>query len=961
MTATQTDTPLAASLPGRTEFLDLLSQTGLADTGIQSAAFVIIDIKGLGNLNLKYGSSTGDQAIEKVALWLINRKPKGTKLFRLAGDEFILYDHTGPDQVGELVQTITATPVEVGTGSDGKPVTVKLNAASAISRSAGEPLETVYFRARQLFSKSKKLRTPIVDTGGALPETYFFPMKSKIIRRQADLDLLNRQFRESLVSKGSILFIEGQAGIGKTKLISQFLSDVRENFDPTLLLGMAHHARIPPPHHLIRRALSRFLHQNQDRFYDLLNRLSGVDIREIYQIMPELDAERLTRMDFSTPGQHYDFALFDSLIRFLDLVAETGPLVIWFEDFHDADAGSWNFLRYLSGSIASKSIFILITAREIDFENPRYPQSMRELFYELRNQPSIRFHRLQPFTLEETAAFCHEFRFFRRLPPKGVEFIYQISKGNPLYIVELAKYLVASPRLIRKIEKGQTQEGFDIPTTIQDIVLGELSSLTREEMEFTRFLSVLGFEIHHDQIGWMSGRNEYHVQSLVDALKFKNVIADSATASHTGVYHFSHPMVRSVVYNAMSMKKRRGYHRQVADMLEKRTGSEKDISHLADHYYLAAEWDKSYRYALDCAVQAKQVYDYETAFLFFSRAREIAKIQRNDANFADMVQKEGEILQYLGRNDEAFKRLTKSAKLMEARGNQYGAAYNLLLMAQIHSYRAAYGDALNLLTRAKKLISGNVSLYGMLLGEECWIYRILGDYERSIRAGEEALDILLKSSPKRETGMVYSNLGEIFYRTGDLNKGDDLFRKRLDISRSIGDRESEALALYNLAKMRLESGRGSEAGGYLAEAWKIASEIGSPLVSARVLVQKAQFALESGDTAHAHHLVDEAFGLVDRSQFNYLRPQLYILRAQAYLIARDVSPADKQARSALSLASKSQIPEMEGIAWRVLADCQLAMKHDHDAVKSYEKAIAILSTLNHWQADLARRRRDAIG
>jgi len=945
MTSTQDS---VTQFPGKAEFLAFLADPKPQIGTPAQLAVIIADIKGLGNLNLRHGVSAGDEILRTVARYLKSECFPGSLIFRRSGDEFVIIDTVSSPQTIEIfVTSLMGHRFEIPVPGDPKPVAARLNVASATRRTDTDSLGDIYIRARQSFTTAKKLQTPVVDSDGDIPSQYHFPLKNKISFRAEELELMEQVWKDAVLFKGNILFLEGQAGIGKTKAINYFLQETRDKMDPVILLGMAHHVRIPAPYHLIKRALSRFFYQYPEKFYKLMNKLTEADVRELFQFLPELDAERLTNLRFTSPSQQFDYALFEAILHFLDLLAEGTTLIVWFEDFHDADSGSWNFIRYLSANLAGRNILFLVSMREQDWENPKVSDHKKTVFLELKNAGAVRFHRMQPFTLEETAGYCQEFKFFKRLPAKGIEFIYQISKGNPLYIVELAKFLVGNPRVIKRIEKGALPtEGFEIPSTIQDVVLGELKGLSREELEFTRFLSVIGTELPQDMIGLLSGRNDLHVQSLIDSLRFKNVLTEGHDGRDTRTLIFSHPMIRTVVYNAMSLKKRRAFHLQVAGALEQNLDATADYALLADHYYLAAEWEKSYKYSMACALQAKQVYAYESAYQFFSRAREIAKITFNEAAFADMVQKEGEILQFLGRYDEAFKRLSKSVKLQEGRKNFYEAAHNYHLMAKIQHFRGQFTESLTTLARGKKMISNNVALYGLLLGEECWIYRVIGDYEKSLNAGREALEILDRSAPKRETGFVYNNLAEIYYRIGDIQTANQYLTRRLEISRAIGDKESEAMALNNLAEIRLEFNRVDEAEPFLDEALSIAREIGNPQVTARVLASRVQFFTVKEQSDPANTLLDEVHSIADQCQYNYIKPLLYLERAELYSLTGEPVAAEKQARSALNLAVKSHSREFEGVSYRILGEIAGKNGRYQDAVGFFDKAAPILKALN---------------
>ena len=780
-------------------------------------------------------------------------------------------------------------------------------------------------------------------------ESSFFPQKNKIVHRKHELELLKSKFSSASEHKGSILFFEGQAGIGKTKTINYFIENLPVS-ETVILVGGAQHLHTPPPYHAIKKAITRFMLQDAENFYDALKKLDETHILQFLQFIPELNIERLPEFSFLKPSKQFESALFEAILHFFSHLSEKKTLVLCLEDFQDADFGTWQFLKFLNFNLDRKNILVIINIREFDFENESHSESLKSVFFELKNSPLVYFHKFKPFDLQVTSDYCSEFKFFKRLPPKGIEFIFNLTKGNPLYIVEIAKYLISSPRLIEKIEQGTLAlEGFDIPSTIQDVVLAELKHLSAEERDFARFLSVLGFEISVEVVRTVTSQSSEQLHTLLDKLKARNVIVDSNTEGTSHKIQFSHPMIRTVIYNEMQTKKRRGFHLQIADQMEKYIDYSVDLVLLADHFFLAGDWTKSYKYAIACALQAKQVYAYDTAYQFFSRAREIAKFTSNTDAFAEMVQKEGEMLESLGRYSEAYKRLSQSAKIMEKKADHFGVANNFLLMAKIHHVQGEFQDSLKLLKKAKSLISDNVALYGLILGEECWIYRILGDYQQSLDSGNKALEILGKSAPKRETGLVYNNLAEIYYRMGDYKTAETYFIKRLEISKLIGDKPSEAMSLNNIGELKLAFDKVNESREQIEKAVLMAREISTPETLARVLSTCAVYHYEVKDIELSQTTLDEVFSISDLSNYQYIRPQLYILRSRLYLAENDFENALKHAKSALNLSAKSKSIEFQGLSYQVLGDIYFAKSDLESATLNYKQSVAILEKINLLQ------------
>lgn len=917
----------------------------------QHFSLVLISIPDYIKFSAKSGLKAAYQLLDNVVEHLIQAKEIDDSLYQFQPNEYVLIHPSHSEKwIQYIVQIIERLNSDPSILTNEKPNNIFIFCSGILSTSDRSNNQLLYLTVyQQVVLQRRKLSLSRSSESSNL-DNILFPQRNKINHRQYELDLFESAKNKAFIGNGNILFLEGQAGIGKTKVINYFLERTRDSFDVFVLYGATQHVHTPSAYHAIKNALVRFLNQSPDLFYAYVHLLDEVDIRELFQFIPEMDSERLPEIQFDKPSKLYDFALFEALVRFITRISNDKKLVIWLEDFHDADLDSWQFIKYLASNISKEKFLLIISSRELDYFNNEYPDILRSILMDLKNMPVVRFHRVAPFDLQETIDYCSEFKYFKRLPTKSIEFIYSLTKGNPLYIYEISKLLASNPKLLQKIENNALSiEDLEIPSSVQDVVMAELSSLTKEEKRIIEFLSALGFEINTSTVKTIIQEDpkelDHHFQKLIE----HNVLLDISTEANHQRVQFSHPMIRTVIYNTMGSKKRKTYHLQIAESMERYLDYSVDLVLLADHFYLAGIWEKAYKYAIACALQAKQVYAYQTAYQFFSRAREIAKYQYQDENFSEMVAKEGEMLELLGRYKEAYQRLSKSGKMMESKQNSFGAANVYLLMGKILHIQGQFQESLKILKKAKSLINNNVALFGFILGEECWIHRILGDYQQSISCGTHALEILERSTPKRETGLVYGNLAEIYYRLGNFQKAFDLFNRRLSISQMISDKFSESLSLNTLSELLLAYDRIDEAEKYATSALTLAMEIGNPEVLTRVLANQTHLYLEKKNPQTAHQTLDEAFSVAERSNYHYIRPKLYLLRAHAYLLDNDSKSAQQQATSALTLSGKSKAIEFQGLSYQLLGDIYCSLKNQNLTIEYYLKGIELLQPIHILQ------------
>lgn len=946
------------NLPLLSQWMATVGPRKVSDVGFPVQLW-IIDVRSLFSINEQLGHAMGDFVMQNMANRLHVIGGEQLTLFRGFSDEIIIeWIEKEPHFVQQTVNMLSSFSMDMPVNQAGKPVKVKFHIAGVRSESVEETFQDLYLRCVQGLSAARRILQPIIHQ---IPETsipFYFPQKSKFLHREKELNRLFELGKSSVCGRGETVIIDGLAGSGKTKLINHFIEQYDKFYDPWFLIGAAQHLFISPPYLPIKRALDRFRFKHSDRFYAYINQLSDSDIIEMFQFLPEMDFDRIRKdVSFAKGSKQHDYALFDAITRFYTLLSYDKGLVIWFEDFHEADTGSWQFLAHLAHHIKELPILVVISIRDGDYTNLNLKPINKKLYQEFKETANVHQINIQSFSLTETRDYLREMKFFSQLPDAAVDYVYRISKGNPLYIYEFSKYLISNPKQIKKLESGSDlKEMTDIPETIQDVVLTEISNLSKMEKEFVRYLSTFGFEINRHWIDLCSPFSESLTREMTQSLIAKNVLVEALSRTSGDFLEFYHPMVRTTVYSTLSLKKRRLYHQETAKKLEANPSSNADFVTLADHYFLAAEWEESFRYAVACGLQSKQVYAYETALQFFSRAREIAKIRGHEADFADMVQKEGEVLEYLGRYDEAFVKLAKSAKMMESVNQPYEAAHNLHLMAKIQHAKGHLDESLKSLKKAKSLIKNDVSLYGLILGEECAVNRVTGEYLQSLASGKEALEILSKSSPKRETGIVYQNLGEVYYRLGEKELAVEYFKKRLEISVSLVDKPSEAMAFLGLSELFLAYGELDQGKYFLDEAEPICAEIRHPETQSRFFILQSFLSLEHRNFEDAFARIDQAAGIIDAMDYEVLKPLPYIIRSALYSQDGQYKTAVSQAKSAITLAQKAKAVEFQGIAHRVLGDSYKAQQQFPSAIKSYQEAISYLEKLNLPQLNRTRLR-----
>ncbi|MCX7011077.1 MAG: AAA family ATPase, partial [Candidatus Sumerlaeota bacterium] len=296
------------------------------------------------------------------------------------------------------------------------------------------------------------------------------------VGRLREIKTLLQALQDAREGFGGIVLLLGEPGIGKTRTAEEFAGQARGR-GATVLWGRCHEGEEPPPYGPWTAALRPFLRSIDAQ---VLRQSMGEGAADIAQILPELrrclgGLEPPARL----PTADGEQCLFSSLVVFLRTTAQGNPLVVILDNLHLADPGSLKFLRHLAAELAECRLLIVGTCRNPE-ETRRDPlaATLEELAKTRRFQ---RLH-LDGLGRDEVREFLR-----RSLPGSSnaqAEAIHARTEGNPLFIVELVRQMLAGP------EPDVTMQ--TLPEGIRQAIGRRLGRLPPQCITVLQMASVLG-------------------------------------------------------------------------------------------------------------------------------------------------------------------------------------------------------------------------------------------------------------------------------------------------------------------------------------------------------------------------------------------------------------------------------------------------------------------------------------
>ncbi|MBC7545573.1 MAG: AAA family ATPase, partial [Candidatus Sericytochromatia bacterium] len=421
------------------------------------------------------------------------------------------------------------------------------------------------------------------------------PHTSRLVGRQHELQRLSHLLESLIIGhRGSLCVIEGEPGIGKTRIMQAFagLATAR---GATCLAGNADpYDQIVPYRswrQIIAQLFSLDMTQTPERQRQtVIARLRPLGDRE--SLAPLLNAvlplhfpenDRTQPMSGKLRGEQ----LRDLLIALLEREAQSRPLVLLLEDLHWMDAASWALLGHYCRNTPSAMILM-----SIRFQGETGPVA----FVQLRNEPRCQRLLLGPLAESEVAQLAADQLGVAELPPAVARFIYQRAEGHPLFSEEVANSLRDAGLLVNRAGLCQWQgstlalANLEVPTTVAGVITNRVDRLTPSQQLTLKVASVIGRRFGFRQlqdIFPMTAQRE-RLQEHLDALRREDLIAYGPFAGEV-TFQFKHAITHDVVYGLMLFEQRQQLHTATALWLEAHHADD-----LATHYpALAHHWGRA--------------------------------------------------------------------------------------------------------------------------------------------------------------------------------------------------------------------------------------------------------------------------------------------------------------------------------------------------------------------------------
>jgi predicted ATPase/class 3 adenylate cyclase len=824
-------------------------------------------------------------------------------------------------------------------------------------------------------------------------------LRARLIGREVQLRKMIELSNNLNQGVGGLIWIEGEPGIGKSRLMAEFAASIAENgvlrWSGTSSPQKSDHA-FSLFSDVIARALNVRPADTPDQIRAKINqaieswprdaKMSRAYLEMLLGVRPSgLEAERLAGLEPEQLRQQ----TFVALRRLFRSLVGQQPLVLLLDDLHWVDPMSAELLLFLVTMVATIPILFVCAQRRqgADLPNDRLIKVQG-----LIPTQTIQLA-LQRLSASESEALLDELLPRTELPVRMRQLVLKQSEGNPYFIEEFVRMLIEQGYLRHsdggwKVDASQDVSDLPVPSSLDVLVRSRIDALPPDLRQLLQEAAVVGAPFETGLLGKVS--DNPNVLASVRRLESRLLIRWAADGNQ---WHFSHPLIETVAYTTMLKTRRRTLHLRVAQALEIQwVGAEADhAEQLAYHFTQTDQNGKAITYLVMAGERAAAQYANEEAISYLERAA-----QRLDAEpeAADDLRWRiaaglGDAYRAVGRHGDSTATLKAGLALTVTAGlsdDLRAGLYRRLgdtarKQGEMDTAREQYGMALTILSQPTAP-EAQTEVARSLTGV-AWTYFLQGRAAEAREACETSLEMARSAGAVADLATAENLMGGIYYRqsewipalhhttramvlreqmgytwgvastlgnlgilavsAGHWNKAWSFFERCLALQQDIGDTEGLAIAHNNLGSLARDQGKLDLAEHHFRESLRVATPFemvfhiaNSGLGLAHVLLLKGQIAL-------AREAIAASLARAKEIGTEALLAEIQKIQAEILLARSKLDRAKEVAEQAAVRAARMGNRSLEAAGWRVASEIEVRRgdpRAAHEALAKAQRALA---------------------
>lgn len=640
---------------------------------------------------------------------------------------------------------------------------------------------------------------------------------ARLIGRDKEFEVLKKLLIQTSESEGQTVFIAGEAGIGKSRLVAE-LEKYARNKKITMLSGRCTFKQGVQPYQPFVEAIKNYFDIKGVGTDDRLREFVREKAPELTNRLPLLRMFLNIKEDDDVVLESKE-QLWEAIFNLIVSISRERAIILFLDDMQWADEDTLNLFYYTSRNITMKKVMIAGTYRSEDVladpEGKAHP--LLEIQRQLNREGLLTVLELQRLAATDVHSMVDSLFPGTDFGEPFYEAVFSETEGNPFFAMEMLK-LLRSEGIIEKVNGTyrlhENFDRFEIPGKIHDIVMMRIGRLNEEEREMLEVGAVEGESFQSDTIAVCLDLRRIHVLRKLQVLEREHHVIHPQDK----MYRFDHGKIREILYDSILPELRTEYHLMIGDFFATVHEGQDHMSPTIAHHYLQGNNDrKALPYLITAGERARVIFANDQALEHYRNALRIIATLEKDEHEKERVKGKDIVLEGLGdvclltgKHDDAMEYY--NALIDELHIGSAHWSDILRKLGTIYFNKGETDKALALLNEAEHSLTDTEvddaiqKTIGKIKVNRARIYKSKGLYEDAKKEIEEGIRMLGNEGNFKERADAYNNLGNILVDQGDLDRAIEMHSKSLKLREEAVDQKGIAEAYNNLANVYYEKG-----------------------------------------------------------------------------------------------------------------------------------------------------------
>jgi len=604
-----------------------------------------------------------------------------------------------------------------------------------------------------------------------------------LVGRTAELTKLKGAFESALVNRSSVVALQGEAGVGKTRLMQE-LGVHAQSKGAVVLAGSASDAGLPYAPWV--EAARQYVAQAPG---ELLRRMLGRNASEFVKLVPDIAAKLGTIPPSKPLGEQQDkIRFYEAVTQFFISICTESPLLLLFDDMQSADQPSLDLLEYFVRSTGNLRVLTTCCYRSEDVQpdNPLYRSLMK-----LNRQRLLETIHVKNLGKEETIELIKQTFGEQTISPEFADLIYQRTEGNPFFVEEVLRSLVEDGTIFRTESKWDQKpiQEIVLPESVKSVLKSRLTKLQPETLNVLTMASVMGSEFDFEVLHEVSQVEEDALLQRLEKAFSAGLVQQ--IPRQKSIFKFTDDRIRELLLNDLIPIRRGKYHLRIAEAMQKvySRNLEGYSEAIANHFSEGGDTEQTIKYSIMAGDRNRTIHVYDEAIGDYKRAVDIIDLEEGkEKEIEPLLEKLAECHLYAGRFRNAIQAYQRALAILEQLGDKKGCARVCIALDRTYVRAEVRGtisaDARQILKHGLTCLGEETesfeaaSIYGRLAAQ----HSAMEEWNEALEWTEKAMEVGNKTGNHFAVAEALATKGSFLTDTGKIDEGLPFWQQALDLA-----------------------------------------------------------------------------------------------------------------------------------------------------------------------------------